>query len=206
MSTTQTPIEPGRYYHLYNHANKGFDLFRNKDNYSFFLQKYKKYVHPIADTYSYCLMPNHFHFLIRANSENENDRLSNSASPQKEITNAIKNWLLSYSKSYHRAYSTRGNLYYQKIRRKEVLDEDYLFTLVGYIHMNPLKHRYVKTPEAWHFSSYNAYMGVGKTLVNREEVMNLFGGMENFSIYHDLKKAGKCVDRRQKDFGSLSLV
>ena len=189
MSTTQTPIEPGRYYHLYNHANEGFDLFRTKENYSFFLQRYKKYVHPFVDTYAYCLMPNHFHFLIRTKNEEENDRLSHSNYPQKEVTNAIKNWLLSYTKSYHRVYSTRGNLYYQKIRRKEVVDESYLFTLIGYIHMNPLKHGYVKKPEVWPFSSYNAYLDTRKTLVNREEVMKLFGGMENFSIYHDLIKA-----------------
>jgi putative transposase len=200
MSTTQTPIVPGRYYHLYNHANEGFDLFRSKENYSFFLQKYKKYVHPIADTYSYCLMPNHFHFLIRMKTENDNNRLRDSESPQKVITNAIKNWLISYTKSYHRVYSTRGNLYYQKIRRKEVRDEEYLFTLISYIHMNPLKHRYVKTPEAWRFSSYNAYISDGKSMVNCEKVMKLFGGMENFSIYHDLKKAEIFAKENKLDY------
>ena len=200
MSTTQTPIEQGRYYHLYNHANQGFDLFRDEENYSFFLQKYKKYVHPIADTFSYCLMPNHFHFLIRMKIENDNEKLRDSKSPQKTITNAIKNWLISYTKSYHRVYSTRGNLYYQKIRRKEVRDEKYLFTLIGYIHMNPLKHRYVKTPEAWRFSSYNAYLNTEKTLINCEEVMNLFGGMKNFLIYHDLKKAEIFAKENELDY------
>ena len=200
MSTTQTPIEPGRYYHLYNHANEGFDLFRTKDNYSFFLQKYRKYIHPFADTYSYCLMPNHFHFLIRIKNEKEYKRLNNSKSPQKDVTNAIKNWLISYTKSYHHVYSTRGNLFYQKIRRKEVLDESYLFTLIGYIHMNPLKHGYVKTPEEWHYSSYNTYLDTGKTLLNREEVMKLFGGMENFKLYHDLKKAEIFAKENELDY------
>jgi len=170
MSTTQTAIEPGRYYHIYNHANEGFDLFRNKDNYLFFLQQYKKYVHPIADTYAYCLMPNHFHVLIRIKNETENDRLKNSSIPKREITNTIKNWLLSYTKSYHSVYLTRGNLYYQKIRRKEITDEEYFFTLIGYIHMNPIKHRFVKNPEEWFFSSYNAYLSKKNTLVNCEDV------------------------------------
>ncbi len=199
MSTTQTPIEPGRYYHLYNHANKGFDLFPNKKNYLFFLHKYKKYVHPLVDTFAYCLMPNHFHFLIRIKNEKENERLANSANPQREITNGIKNWLLSYTKSYHAVYSTRGNLYYQKIRRIEILEEEYLFTLIGYIHMNPLKHGYVRKPESWIFSSYNAYFDNRNTLVNREKVLRLFGGMENFEIYHDLKKAEYFA--KQNDLG-----
>jgi len=124
MSATQIPIETGRYYHLFNHSNIGFNLFHNHENYKFFLQRYSKYVHPFVNTYAYCLMPNHFHFAIRIKNVEECELLSNSDHPNRTVTNAIKNWLLSYSKSYHSVFSTRGNLYYQKIRRKEVTDEE----------------------------------------------------------------------------------
>ena len=146
MSSTHTPIKTGRYYHLFNHANEGFDLFRNRENYRFFLQKYIKYVHPFTDTYAYCLMPNYFHFAVRIKRVEECEPLKESDHPKRMITNAIKNWLLSYSKSYHSVFSTRGNLYYQKVRRKEITSEEYLFRLIGYIHMNPLKHGFTKDP------------------------------------------------------------
>jgi putative transposase len=46
-------------------------MFKSNENYRYFLDKYIEYIHPIADTFCYCLMPNHFHFLIRIKSERE---------------------------------------------------------------------------------------------------------------------------------------
>ena len=56
-------------YHVYNHANGNEKLFLSDENYHYFLKKYYEYVHPIADIFCYCLMPNHFHFLIRIKEE-----------------------------------------------------------------------------------------------------------------------------------------
>src|SRR5690606_5735657 len=53
------------YYHIYNHANGNENLFRERENYRFFLQQYQKHITPVADTLAYCLMPNHFHLLVR---------------------------------------------------------------------------------------------------------------------------------------------
>lgn len=200
MSITQTPIETGRYYHLYNHSNIGFDLFRNHENYQYFLHRYSKYVHPFVDTYAYCLMPNHFHFAIRVKEIDENADLYRSENTNRRVTNAIKNWLISYSKSYHSVFSTRGNLYYQKIRRKEITTEEYLFTLIGYIHMNPLKHGFVDKAEKWRFSSYQAYLTNKETLINRKSIKDLFGGMDNFLIYHDLKKADVFAEENDLEY------
>ncbi|MFO7939749.1 MAG: hypothetical protein R6U66_08370 [Bacteroidales bacterium] len=58
-------LENGHYYHIYNRGVNSETLFQEKKNYSDFLQLYQKYISPIADTYAYCLMNNHFHFLIR---------------------------------------------------------------------------------------------------------------------------------------------
>ena len=65
------PLEEKRYYHIYNRANGNEKIFVEKDNYRYFMDKYKQHINPIADTYCYCLMPNHFHFLIRIKTENE---------------------------------------------------------------------------------------------------------------------------------------
>jgi len=65
------PIEYGRYYHIYNRGINGTDLFMTNDNYSWFVELYFKYVDLIADTYAWCLMKNHFHFLIRIKDEEE---------------------------------------------------------------------------------------------------------------------------------------
>jgi len=61
-------LEADCYYHVYNRANGNEKMFLNEDNYRFFLKRYNYYISPIADTFVYCLLPNHFHFLIRVNS------------------------------------------------------------------------------------------------------------------------------------------
>lgn len=64
-------LEPDKFYHIYNHANGDDKLFREERNYSFFMQKIEKYIVPCCDIYSYCLIPNHFHFALRVKSEHE---------------------------------------------------------------------------------------------------------------------------------------
>jgi len=64
MKTT-APLQPGHYYHVYNRGNNREDLFREERNYRYFLQLYARHVLPIAITFAYCLLRNHFHFLVR---------------------------------------------------------------------------------------------------------------------------------------------
>lgn len=49
---------PSTYYHIFNHANGDEDLFREPENYRYFLQQYHKHIDKIADTYAYYQMPN----------------------------------------------------------------------------------------------------------------------------------------------------
>ena len=70
MSET-IPVLTDMVYYVYSHANGSEDLFRTEENYFYFLQKYASYIYPIAETYAYCLMPNHFHAMIKIRSESE---------------------------------------------------------------------------------------------------------------------------------------
>ena len=54
-------------YHVYNRSNEM--LFYNRENYLFFLRKIRNHILPYADVLSYCLMPNHFHFILTVNAE-----------------------------------------------------------------------------------------------------------------------------------------
>jgi putative transposase len=61
----------GNLYHIYNRGVDGCDLFRDKDNYEHFLKLYDQYISPVAETYSWVLMRNHFHVLVRIKSEDD---------------------------------------------------------------------------------------------------------------------------------------
>ena len=64
-------MEHGGYYHIYNRGNNGEQLFYTPENHYHFLRLYEKYIDPIADTYAWCLMGNHFHFLVRVKEKDE---------------------------------------------------------------------------------------------------------------------------------------
>jgi putative transposase len=65
------PLEHGKYYHIYNRGNNREYLFCTYENYNNFLRLYEKYIYPIADTYAWVLMKNHFHLLVRIREEEE---------------------------------------------------------------------------------------------------------------------------------------
>ncbi len=55
----------GGIFHIYNRTNNKELLFKTDENRLFFLRQYAKYLQPFLDTFSWCLLPNHFHFLVR---------------------------------------------------------------------------------------------------------------------------------------------
>ncbi len=59
----ETPLLPGYYYHVYNRGNNGEDLLIEARNYHYFFELYSRHVFPIAETYAYFLMKNHFHLV-----------------------------------------------------------------------------------------------------------------------------------------------
>ncbi len=59
-------FEEGHIYHIYNMGNNSQKVFFNNENYLFFLWKVRNEIKPIAEVLAYCLMPNHFHFMVMA--------------------------------------------------------------------------------------------------------------------------------------------
>ncbi|PWK22095.1 hypothetical protein LV89_03480 [Arcicella aurantiaca] len=88
-------LEPMRVYHIYNRGINGENIFKEERNYKYFLQKYAQYIEPIADTFAYCLLKNHFHIAIRTKSEAEiiefYVRRKTKDSQYKEVENTMSN-------------------------------------------------------------------------------------------------------------------
>jgi len=68
-------LQPDTSYHIFNHANGFENVFREPENYRFFLEKYRFYISPVAETYAYCLMPNHFHLVVRMRKKEQIEEL-----------------------------------------------------------------------------------------------------------------------------------
>ena len=61
-------FEKGHLYHIFNQGNNKQKIFYSRDNYMFFIKKTEKYILPYADILAWCLMPNHFHFMVLVNA------------------------------------------------------------------------------------------------------------------------------------------
>lgn len=156
---------PSKYYHIYNRANGSENLFVEERNFGFFLDKWKQYINPIANSYAWCLMPNHFHFLIRIkNIEELQCLLKQKTSPDLEsfngrfISQSFSNLFNSYTKSFNKVYNRKGSLFIPNFKRKEIDNENYLKQIIFYIHNNPVHHGFTKQALDWKYSSIHNFI------------------------------------------------
>ncbi|MEK7225078.1 MAG: hypothetical protein AAB221_05295, partial [Bacteroidota bacterium] len=196
----------GSIYHLFNHANGRENLFTEQKNYVFFLERLSQHVLPIAHIYAYCLMPNHFHLLLKIRKKNllqgyyrqkKEKQLAMQSGisveiPQlilqeeelvKQVSKSFSNMFNSYTQAFNKMYNRMGSLFMQNMKREEVFDEESFFRLVYYIHNNPVRHRFVKKPDAWPHSSYKIFLSDKSTKLERDYVLKAFGGADKFIAY-----------------------
>ncbi|MFV0607052.1 MAG: transposase, partial [Niabella sp.] len=160
-------LQPATYYHIYNHANGDDNVFKERKNYPFFLNKYHQHIDPIAETKVWCLMPNHFHLLVRIKDISQLrldfpkfQTLENLTNEEKEkqlsllLSKQFSNFFSSYTQSFNKVYGRRGSLFIKNFKRKEITSERYLQTIILYIHLNAVKHGFCKTVEEWEWTSY----------------------------------------------------
>jgi len=178
-------FEIGKHYHIYNRGNNKENIFIEEGNYHYFLKLLKKYLLPIADIYSYCLLPNHFHLLLRIKEEGFfPDKIKTGKT---KIHQPFSNLFNAYSKAINKKYHRQGSLFQEHLKRIEITDEDYLRNLIIYINTNP-SHHDIADYSTYKFSSYNALISTKQTLVKRNEVLVLFNDVENFKYVLQYKK------------------
>ena len=192
------------YYHIYNRGNNRENLFIENRNYPYFLSLYNKYIEPIADTYAYCLIRNHFHLLVRIKTDKEfryqtsRDLESREVSKKLNPSQAFGNLFNAYAKAINKGYGRTGSLFEERFGRIPVTNDSYFTTLIFYIHYNPQKHGFVDDFRDWEWSSYHALIGKGDTKLKRDEVLPMFDGPKGFEEFHqgmlDEKKLAKLID------------
>ena len=169
------------YYHLYNRTNNEEALFRSEENYLYFLKKYRYYLDDYLETIGYCLMPTHFHFLVRPKVADDKEHIDVAhlqGVPHlqylNKISGQIKTLLSSYTKAINKRYNRHGSLFQQNTKAKPISSDKYLITLLTYIHQNPLRAGLVSKPEDWRYSSYQDYIDYRNgSLPNKELILRM---------------------------------
>ncbi len=183
------PILHGNYYHIYNRGNNGIDVFLQNENYYHFLNLYAKYIEPIAETYAWCLLKNHFHLLVRIKEKSEinKDELSYSTIEKPKVIDPSRQFshlFNAYTQAINKRHNRTGSLFETTFERKIVTSERYFQQLIFYIHNNPVHHGFVKQMSLYPWSSYDSILSNKPTKLKRKEVVELFGDKENFIYYH----------------------
>lgn len=235
------PLRPDQYYHIYNRANGDENLFRTAGDYNRFIRLYDRYISPVADTFAWVLMPNHFHVLVQIKGEryykyskkdfkadvsqsSNGGRSARADVPQpsnadrsvkadavrfEEVkwetvdpsasegpdgigmrrkkanpVNHFSHLFNAYAKYVNEKYGRHGSLFQRPFRRKLVEDDDYLLRVIAYIHNNPVHHGFVDRQSDYPWSSYHTCLSGKRTKLQREAVMDLFGGLVSFEARH----------------------
>jgi len=150
---------PEHYYHIYNRGAGRQPIFRDEDNYVFVLRNIKRYATQYtAAVVAYCLMPNHYHFLLRQDGEEAAGLV-------------IQHTFNSYTKAFNKRYQRSGTLFEERYQAIHIDRDEYLLHLCRYIHGNPVKAGLAQAPENWAYSNYLEWIGLRQgDLVDREFV------------------------------------
>lgn len=168
------PLVSDKFYHIYNRGNNKENVFIEEQNYFYFLLLIKRHLLPVSDIYAYCLLKNHFHFLVKT-KQIENDTL---------IGNGFSNFFNAYAKAINKKYNRTGSLFKDRFSRVNIEDEDYLRALILYIHLNPQHHGFTSDFSSYPHSSYKSLISDKETELKRLEVLQIFDDLDNFIYCH----------------------
>ena len=243
---TKIPFIEGYFYHVFNRSNNKEKIFYNDNNYKFFLRKFDKYLSEYLEVYAFCLLPTHFHFLVKVkgskdlvgfenlqglinrDDSNDNSEYLNLAGQEdlqglinrdnsnynseylnlagqedlqglginKTIIQSFSNFFNCYAKSINKQENRHGSLFEKHFKRKIIDKEDYLSRIIFYIHLNPVYHHLCQSFENYPWSSYTKILNNRQSKLKKKEVLEFFGGKENYIYFHNkIKRNFKEIDK-----------
>lgn len=183
-------FEADNYYHIVNHAVGSENLFRTPENYRYFLNRYAHHTNTVFETFAYCLMPNHFHLLVKIQPVEELSKDPKfKGNVHKYVMQKLSNLLNGYAKAYNIRFSRKGALFVDYTNRFLVDSDSYFTAAVNYIHQNPVNHGFVAELSEWSYSSYHALVSEKTTRLKRDEVINWFGDKQHFVRFHQQNRS-----------------
>ncbi len=140
----RTKSETGIYHVVLRGINQQ-RIFEDDEDYKKMLINFSKHKSSSGyEIYGYCLMSNHVHLLIKEGKE--------------ELGNIFRRIGASYVYWYNWKYNRRGHLFQDRYKSETIETDEYLLTVLRYIHQNPVKAGFVASIDTYHWSSYNEYI------------------------------------------------
>ncbi len=193
-------------FHVYNRTNNKEPLFASDENRLYFLKQYAIYIQPYVDTFCWCLLPNHFHFLIQVKDTAaiiqhltgidkhflkpiQKKYLQHQADITQLIELQFKRFFTSYSMAYNKQQNRSGNLFHRPFKRLEIKKDSHFTQAVIYIHANAQKHKICSNFTEYKWSSWPSIISKKYTLLSREKLLDWFGGLQQCIEIHKSQTA-----------------
>jgi hypothetical protein len=145
---------------------------------------YTKHIAPVAETYAYCLLRNHFHILVRIREIPETLRVLETLRVSSKVSQGFSNFFNAYAKAINKAYGRTGSLFQHPFGRVPVTHKNQFYRVVMYIHQNPQKHKFVEDFRDWKYSSYGVLLSDSQTFLERHSIMEWFTDPSGFAALH----------------------
>jgi REP element-mobilizing transposase RayT len=182
----------GCYYHLYNRGANRSTIFPHDDDFRDFLERLRRnaLLHETA-ILAWCLMPNHFHLLVRQEVEGG------------QAGHMLQCTCNGYAQAFNRRHTHCGTVFQGRFHSILVDSDEYLRCLCRYIHTNPVKDGFALRPELWPYSNYADWVGerravqmdgaaVGRKALEQAFVAEFFGCAEQYRVF-----VGEWANRKQ---------
>jgi REP element-mobilizing transposase RayT len=152
---------PGAFYHVIVRGNQRQDIFFDDKDRQEYLQRVKRYKDELAFMlYAYVLMANHVHLLIET--------------PSVTISKIMQRINLTYTQYFNKKYEKVGHLFQGRYKSFLCDRDEYLLSLVRYIHLNPVRANLVKEPQRYRWSSHGDFLAGNEDLVDVKRVLRFF--------------------------------
>ncbi|MBR9919870.1 MAG: hypothetical protein GYB31_03465 [Bacteroidetes bacterium] len=201
----KVPFHPGMRFHVFNRTNNKENLFfDNLDRHRFF-RSYQYFIEPYFKTYAFCLLENHFHFIIevlpkelivdgckleanwrKSRLQKEFLKVPDSQGVMsKMLTFQFARFFNSYARYFNTKYSRKGNLFYRSFKRVLITDEQHHMDAICYVHTNPLKHFGMKNFGDYPWSSCDLSKEKDFPIkLEINEVIKVFGSKKAYKKAH----------------------
>lgn len=137
-----------------------------------FLEKLRNSHDPLVEIISFCLMPNHVHFLLKNLKENG-------------ISRFMSNFQNSYAKYFNTKTGRTGNLFQSMFKAVRIESDEQLLHVSRYIHLNPVTSYLIKTEQlkSYPWSSHFYYLSRNENFLNKDLILSFFKSVEEYEKF-----------------------
>lgn len=189
-------LEYNSVYHIYNCGINGCSIFHDDEDYDRFLSNYSKFIEPIAETYAWSLLGNHFHIVVKI-KKNENIQtlkqlglfelksIELSEDKKPDITKQFSHLFNAYAQFFNYKYNRHGALFERPFKRKKIDNREYFKRCLIYVHQNPLKHEFVTRLKDYRYTSFNLIFSDDYGFIQKSTVLKFFDDLVDFERLHE---------------------